>query len=558
MDTARTTTGTPPPRRPGPTTSVTTSGPVPASPAPTPAPRPDADAQRTVRVARNAVSNYARFFGNGVVSFLLTPIMVHVLGDGGYGLWVTVFSLTGYFGLVDQGLRPSLVRYVSKERAANDVDALSRTLTSALLLYSCAGFVVLAGTFVVASGFGHWVHLAPEQIPVARTTLILAGLSLAIGFPFGVFGAALSGLQRYDIANGLGIVVLVVRAVAFAIVLRMGAGLVELAWIALLSNLLGHVLTLMAVRRLIPEARFARRFVDRAHLQRIGSYSGIAFVGALAASLAFKTDALVITAFLGTAWVTPFAIASGLVDNARTLVHSATWVLSPTASELDTLGEKGKPHAMLIHGAKYSVRICWPVLFALIVFGGCLLVTWVGPQYESASRLLVILSLPTLIALPQSAASSVLFGLSRHRGVVALALINALLNLGLSLWWVRVWKLEGVALGTAVPLLLVSGVATALYAARALGMPLRRYLWEGLGRPGLISLAFLIPALVLRALWRPIGWGPLIVAVAAPWLIFAVVTWVFGFSASERERWGHTVPRVFGLGRARAASGATP
>ena len=535
-----------------------TPAPVSGAPsAPVSAQRPDADAQRTVRVVRNAVSNYARFFGNGVVSFLLTPLMVHALGDGGYGLWVTVFSLTGYFGLVDQGLRPSLVRYVSKERAANDVDALSRTLTSAMLLYSCAGIVVLAGTVVVAAGFGHWFHLAPEQIPIARATLLLAGVSLAMGFPFGVFGAALSGLQRYDIANGLGIVVLVVRALAFVVVLRMGGGLVELAWVALITNLMGHLMTWIAVRRLIPEARFARRYVDRAHLRRIGSYSGFAFVGALAASLAFKTDALVITAFLGTALVTPFAIAAGLVDNARTLVHSATWVLSPTASELDTLGEKGKLHHMLVNGAKYSVLICWPVLFALMVFGDCLLVTWVGPGYESAGRLLIILALPTLVALPQSAAASVLFGLSRHRGVVMLALLNALLNLGLSLLLVRPLKLEGVALGTAVPLLLVGGVATAIYAVRALDLPLRRYLWQGMARPGLASLAFLIPALAIRALWRPLGWGPLVAAVAVPWLVFAAVTWRFGFSAPERARWGHTIPRVFGLRRARAAAEAS-
>lgn len=517
--------------------------------------RPDVDAQRTVRVARNAVSNYARFFGNGVVSFLLTPLMVHVLGDGGYGLWVTVFSLTGYFGLVDQGLRPSLVRYVSKERAAGDVDALSRTLTSAMLLYSCAGIVVMGATFVLASGFGHWVHLRPDQIPAARATLLLAGASLALGFPFGVFGAALSGLQRYDIANGLGLIVLLLRAVAFVVVLRMGGGLVALGWVALITTLLGHVLTWRAVRRLIPEARFSRRFVDRAHLARIGAYSGFSFIAAVSASLAFKTDALVITGFLGTAWVTPFALASGLVDNARTLVYSATWVLSPTASELDTLGEKGKLHAMLISGAKYSVLICWPVLFALIVFGGCLLVTWMGPRYESAARIITILALPTLIALPQSAASSVLFGVSRHRGVVLLALLNAVLNLGLSLLWVRPWKLEGVALGTAVPLVLVSGVATGVYASRALDMPFARYAWNGLLRPGLVSLSFLVPALLLRAVWRPIGWGPLIVAVGIPWLIFVVTTWRFGFSAPERARWGQTIPRVFGWRRVPRASG---
>ena len=529
---------------------------APPTPSPGPeGPRADTDAQRTIRVARNAVSNYARFFGNGVVSFLLTPLMVHVLGDRDYGLWITVFSLTGYFGLVDQGLRPSLVRYVSRERAAGDGEALSSTLSSALLLYTIAGLLVAAGSIGMAFGFGPWFHLAPQQIPVARATLILTGISLALGFPFSVFAAALSGLQRYDIANALGIVVLIVRALAFVVALRMGGGLVALAWVALATNLLGYLMTLIAVRRLIPDARYAWRYVNRPHVRRIASYSGLAFIGALATSLAFKTDALVITAFLGTALVTPFAIAAGLVDNARTLVHSATWVLSPTASELDTLGERGKLQAMLMNGAKVSVLICWPVLFALMVFGDSLLATWLGASYRSAATLITVLALPTLVALPQSAASSVLFGVSRHRVVVVLALLNALLNLGLSILWVRPFGLTGVALGTAVPLAIVGGFATGVYAARALGLPLRRYFWEGMARPGIVSLAFLIPALALRAFWRPLGWGPLFVAVAVPWLIFAMTAWRWGFSAGERARWTHAAPRVFGLARPAAATG---
>ncbi|HET9327238.1 MAG TPA: oligosaccharide flippase family protein [Candidatus Eisenbacteria bacterium] len=520
-------------------------------------PIPDNDAQRTVRVARNAVSNYVKFFGFGVVSFLLTPLMVGVLGKDGYGLWVTLFALTGYFGLVDQGLRPSLVRYVSKERAANDHDALSRTMTSALLLYTLAGLVVLAGTLVVAQGFPQWVHLQPHQVEDARSTILLAGVSLAIGFPFGVFGAALSGLQRYDVANALGLVVLVVRAVAFAIALNMGAGLVELAWIALASNLLGHLMSMIAVRRLMPEARFGRRFIDRAHLRRIGSYSSYAFVAAVAASLAFKTDALVITAFLGTALVTPFAIAAGLIDNARTLVTSATWVLTPTASELDTLGEKAKLHTMLVHATKVSVLICWPALFALMLFGDNLIATWMPKEsFPDAARVLVILAIPTLVALPQSAATSLLFGVSRHRGVVLLALLNSVLNLGLSILWVRSLKLDGVALGTAVPLFLIGGVATAIYAVRALEMPFGRYAWEGFAKPGLASLAFLAPAIAIQSIWHPMGWGPLLSAMTVSWLIFAAFTWRFGFTRSERARWEHAAPRVFGLRRSPRAAEA--
>lgn len=524
--------------------------------APSGTPIPDTDAQRTVRVARNAVSNYVKFFGNGVVSFLLTPLMVTILHKDGYGLWVTVFALTGYFGLVDQGLRPSLIRYVSKERAANDHDALSRTLSSALLLYSLAGLVVLAGTFVVAQGFPQWVHLQPHQVADARATILLAGVSLAIGFPFGVFGAALSGLQRYDVANGLGMVVLAVHAICFAIALNMGAGLVELAWIVLFTNLLGHVMALIAVRRMLPHAHFSRRYIDRAHLRRIASYSSYAFINAVAVSLAFKTDALVITAFLGTALVTPFAIAAGLIDNARTLVHSATWVLTPTASELDTLGERAKLRTMLVHATKVSVLICWPALFALMLFGDALITTWLKEAYPDAARVLLILAIPTLVALPQSAAASMLFGVSRHRGIVILALLNSALNLGLSILWVRSLKLDGVALGTAVPLFLIGGIATAIYAVRALEMPLHRYAWEGFVKPGLASLAFVVPAFAIQAIWHPMGWGPLLSAMTVSWLIFAAFTWRFGFTRSERARWEHAAPRVFGLRRSPRAAEA--
>ena len=524
---------------------------------------------RSIRVLRNVLSNYLRFFSAGVIGFLITPVMVHALGDGGYGLWVTIFSLTGYFGLFDQGIRPSLVRYVSRDHALGDREGLSRTLSSALVLYGAIGVLTLLAAAIVAGNFAAWFHIRAEQVDLARAVTLLAGASLALGFPLGVFGATLSGLQRYDLANAVGIGIGVLRAVAFVLVLRAGGGLVGLAWASLAMNLLGHLMSWWLVRRLLPALPLGRRFVSRAHLARIGSYSGYAFVGALASSLAFQTDALVITAFLSSGLVTPFALAAGLVDNARSLVHSATWVLSPTASELDTLGERGQLHAMMIAGAKYSVLVSWPVLFALVVFGENLILAWVGPNYAavapfskvlalhgpqaSAGQLLALLALPTLISLPQSTSSSLLFGVSRHRGVVALSLLNAVLNLGLSLLWVKPFGVAGVALGTAIPLALISGIATMIYACRALQLPLGRYLWEGQLRPGLGTLAFLAPALAVQALWHPRGWFALIAACGGCWIPFAVCAWRFGLSAEERLRWGRMIPGLFGAARPASA-----
>jgi len=516
---------------------------------------------RSVRVLRNVLTNYLRYFSAGVIGFLLTPVMVHALGNGGYGLWVTIFSLTGYFGLFDQGIRPSLVRYVSRDHALGDREGLSRTLSSAMVMYAVVGLVTFGAAGVIAMTCDRWFHLAPADVATARAVVMLAGASLALGFPLGVFGAALSGLQRYDVANAIGIGIGVVRALAFVAVLRLHGGLLGLAWASLAVNLLGHALTWIALVRVLPGLPLGSRFVDPAHLRLIGTYSGFAFIGALASSIAFQTDALVITTFIGAALVTPFALAAGLVDNARSLVYSATWVLSPTASELDTLGERGKLHAMLLAGSKYSVLVSWPVLLGLVVFGENLIRTWVGEAYAttapltrvlaahgpqaSAAQILLLLALPTMLALPQSSASSILFGVSRHRGVVTLSILNALVNLGLSILWVRPYGIAGVALGTAVPLALVSGIATLLYTCRALDLSPGRYVWEGMARPGLCALAFLIPALIAQRLWHPVGWWALGGVCAGSWLIFALVAWRWAVSREERQQWGQTVPGLF-------------
>ena len=513
---------------------------------------------RSIRLLRNIASNYMSMAIGLLVGVVLTPIMVYGLGDADYGLWVAIFALTGYFGLFDRGIRPSLVRYVSKYKANEDADALSSTIGAALTLYTGAGLLTALVTLLVAWQFPVWFNIDVAQAETARIVVLLGGATLALGFPMGVFGATLSGLQRYDIANGIGIAVSILRLALFVTILKTGGGMIELAACSLGLNLMGHILSYTQVRRLLPDVRIRVLYFNREYLKRIGSYSSIAFIGALSTMIAFQTDALVITAFMGAAWVTPFALAATLVNHARSLVHGAVWVMAPTASELDTRGEKQPLEQMLMQGSRYAVLVSWPVLMAFVIFGGNLLTTWVGERFATSAGILALLAIPTMIALPQSAASSVLYGVGRHRGVVALSVTNAITNVALSLWLVQTHGIVGVAWGTAIPLFLINGVATIVYVCRALKIPLRTYLWIGMIRPGLVSLTFAVPALIAEMLWHPVGWVPLGATTFGCWLIFLSVVWHFALTQRERDRWIRTVPSALGLNRDARPEGSTP
>src|ERR1700746_976426 len=105
------------------------------------------------RALRNVASSWGGLAVNISVGFFLSPFILHHLGDEAFGIWVLIFSLTGYYGIFDFGIRSSIIRYVSKYTATQDVDEINALLSTALFTYSCVGIfsllVTLAGCFYV-------------------------------------------------------------------------------------------------------------------------------------------------------------------------------------------------------------------------------------------------------------------------------------------------------------------------------------------------------------------------------------------------------------------------
>ena len=72
------------------------------------------------QIIKNVGSTWFSLGCDVLVGLLLSPIILHWLGDTAFGIWVLIFSITGYYGLFDLGIRSSVVRYVSKFIATDD------------------------------------------------------------------------------------------------------------------------------------------------------------------------------------------------------------------------------------------------------------------------------------------------------------------------------------------------------------------------------------------------------------------------------------------------------
>src|SRR5258708_1195669 len=102
----------------------------------------DADDGRP-SVVRNVAWNWGGMAAELLAGLVVAPYLVYRLGDSPYGLWIFIGSLTGYFGLLDLGVRGSVGRHLALYRAQRDANALNATLNSAVAVLTGMALLVL-------------------------------------------------------------------------------------------------------------------------------------------------------------------------------------------------------------------------------------------------------------------------------------------------------------------------------------------------------------------------------------------------------------------------------
>ena len=181
------------------------------------------------QILKNVGSSWSALAINIVVGILLSPFIVHRLGDVAFGIWILIFSITGYYGMFDLGIRSSIVRYVSKYTATNETEKLARHVNTSLFTYTVIGSLAMIVTVALAASIDRIFRVPPAMQTQARWLMLMAGGSVALGFPLGVFGGILDGLQRFYLTNWTGILSTLLRAALIVYVLHHGYGLLTVA-----------------------------------------------------------------------------------------------------------------------------------------------------------------------------------------------------------------------------------------------------------------------------------------------------------------------------------------
>ena len=487
-------------------------------------------------VLRNIFSTWAGYAVTLLVGFLLAPFVVHHLGTSNYGTWTLLSSLTGYFGLLDLGLRASVGRFVARHMALSDEAEVNQTISNALALLGAAGVIAFLAAIILSSHTEIFHIEGPFQSD-ARLALLIAGAAIAIALPMSVFNAVLFSLERFDVITGITILGALTRTTLILSALSRGHGMVALAVVTrccpAASN---NILAALCAKKMYPPLRPRLAFIERAGCKQLLTFGSYRFIWIVANQLIFYTDSVVIGIFLNTAAITYYAIAGSLINYGRNIISVTADTFAPMASHLDAHSDAAGLRNLLVDGTRITLTIGLPLCMGFLFLGKQFIVLWMGPAYAVSSIYLIVLAIPQFTSMPQYISAMILVGMARHRKLAFVVMAEGIANVLLSIILIRRVGLIGVAWGTAIPHLLSTGVVIPIRTLRALDMRWRDYFLKALLRPLVAAvpgaaLCFTFSRLVVRPTWAAFGFE-----VAAIACVSGIASYYLCLSAERRAR----------------------
>lgn len=488
-----------------------------------PKPSEPVDLTGRSRMAWNVIASWAGHSVFIVAGFIMPRMIDRKLGQETLGIWDFSWSMIAYFGLVQVGVGSSVNRYVAKYRARNDVELVNSTVSSISFLLFGMGLVILAltalFTYLLPS---FWGLRFGENTGDAQVVLFALGASLAIQTALAAFTGVITGCHRWDLHNYIKSGWHAGTVVAMVVLLQLDLGIKSLAVATLTGLALANLNRVICAFALCPGMKIGLRFIRVSMVREAFGFGVKTLAPHMAELLLNQTSSILVAGFLGPAALALYARPRSLTMHTGTLVSKLAFVLTPTASALDSTSRRDELRELFVNGTCYAACISLPLTIGLAIMGGPLMLLWMGPEYANG-RLAALVALGSCALFTFKPALSILTGLNAHGKPGMVHLAAAVCSVGLVYLAVGPLKLglEGVALAVGVPLT-CTYVYISAHACRRLEMSWVRFLWEALRKPALCTLPFatcliasrlVMPHQSLHSLWLGVPTGTLLLAI---------------------------------------------
>jgi O-antigen/teichoic acid export membrane protein len=503
---------------------------------------------------RNTFTNYLLLAMYLISAVFMARLLLLGLGRSGYGFWTLLWAVFGYSLLLDFGFGKTVVKYTAEYQSDGDIDRFSEIITTVVACYLVMAVLIVAAGAVLTYNM-HLIFQVKDlvnekgvlDIKYYKVCFMIFAIGVSLVFPSGVIPEILVGFKRFDLKNYVQIGNIICNLFGVWLLLHLGYSLLALTIFISLLNIFTNVVMGVFVYFLVPKLRISPRRFKLARIKEIADFSFFAYVLTMATLVIYRTDRIVLGVMSGVAAITIYQVGTRISELMKISSIQFQYNISPVTADLFKSGETDRLNALMLKSTRISAFICGCAFIVCFISAPQILKIWlkeINPDAIMIARIMLVAALFEVLF--KSVAEGYILMINKHRVIAIVTVIEAVLNLSLSVTFVYMYGVVGVAWGTLIPgVLLCTFVIFPLF-ARYSGTSVLQYITKAYLPVLLISIP---PACMLWYAWKDVSihqvsFVSLILITGGAGALYSILGALFYFNRNERETLINTIPFV--------------
>ena len=483
-----------------------------------------------------AILSYLQMAFKVAINLIYTPVMIKLLGKSEYGLYNTVASTISLLTILNLGFSSSYIRFFSvyKSKGENEkINSLNGLFLIVFLIISLISF--LCGLFLTSNiqlVFDN--GLTKTEYEIARVLMFLLTLNLSISFPMSLFSCIISAHEKFIFLKAMLIGKTVLSPILSIPFMLLGYGSISIVVVTLVVSLVVDISFIFYCFAIL-KTKFKFKSFEKGIFGQFFVFTIFIAINLIVDQINLNIDKLLLGRFKGTDVVAVYSVGFTLYMAFQQFSLSISGLFAPRIHSIINSSKNRDEEIsnLFIKVGRIQFLILGLICTGFIFFGQQFLHFWVGDSYTDAYYVMLILCIPSMIALTQNIGIEVQRALNKHKFRSIAYLVMALVNLVLSIFLAQQYGAIGSAIGTGVSLILANGLVMNIYYYKQCGIDIVLF-WRNIIR---ISFGLVIPVLcgVLLSRYFPYDnlWL-LLIAILIYTTIYCASMWLTSMNKYEK------------------------
>jgi len=383
------------------------------------------------RTFKNATYSFLNYAWPIVFSIFITPLVVHRLGVVEYGVYVFLFTLTGFLSLIDFGFTLSLVKHISEYAALKKTSELTRLLGSANLVYHVIGAVGFGVFFVLGKFFLTFFHIPTAGTSSLWVAFLFAGLAFFFNSTHLTHSIVPYAMQRFDIVTKVTIGQLTFFNLAMLVAVLLGFKL-KIIFVLYAISMVGWALAFrISLKKVLPDIHIGFAW-DAAEVSKVYKFGILAAITNSTFSALLQLDKFLIPILIGPAQLTYYSLAGNVAQKTAGVTGSLGSIFFPLTSAVFSRGDMKKVGEIYKKAFRNLTLIAAAFSSSIVFFGYQILYFWLGKDFADRSvAVLIILTGTYFLFSLYSPLYNFLLGLGRIKFLTIASVSLASINIAL-------------------------------------------------------------------------------------------------------------------------------